>query len=117
MSEIFIDRVLPSSEAADALHAALKTALGDKCDGIRTEKGKLYVILNGKADAEDSNTALQVALIHDFRERTPEQVARAERKQQLTAARVNVRNGNLSKDEIVNYLLLEIADLRERLGE
>jgi hypothetical protein len=124
MPDIIIDRPLPSSEAAEALDLALRAALGDKCTGVSARVGgkdalkhTITVHLSDKATAEDDNTARQIVLAHDFSTRTPEQTARAERKQVLSAARDKVTVGTASKDEVTAYLLLEVANLRERLGE
>lgn len=124
MPDITIDRPLPSSEAAEALDKALRDALGDKCTGVSARVGgkdalkhTITVHLTDKATADDDNTARQIVLAHDFSKRTPEQEARAESKRVREAARAKVQGGTASKDEVIEYLLLEVANLRERLGD
>lgn len=81
MGEILIDRVLPSPEAAEALHEALKQKLGGKVAGISKVKTQIKVILTDKATTEDDNEARQLVLAHDFNLRTPEQTKRVRAKQ------------------------------------
>ena len=129
MRDIIIDRPLPSAEAAEALDRALKTTLGEKCSGITAvlkADGQIRIHLTDDATAEDNNAARQIALKHDFSQRTPEQMARAERKLKLTETRENlgkVRSaktgdaGRLERLEaLVEHLLLENEDLRDQLG-
>jgi hypothetical protein len=123
MPDIIIDRPIPSQEASLALDKALRDALGDKCTGISGRIGgkdalkhTITVHLSDKATAEDDNTARQIVLAHDFSKRTPEQEAQAERKRLREAARAKAQDSKATKDEQIEYLMLEVAHLREQLG-
>lgn len=119
MKNITIERAFSTPETADALDKALREALGERVSGISARTGgkSIIVHLNDSATAEDDNTARQIVLTHDFNKRTPEQVAQAERKQAREAARAKVDGGKATKDEIIDYLLLQVAYLNEQLGE
>lgn len=124
MPDIIIDRPLPSSEAAEALDKALRDILGDKCTGISARVGgkdslnhTITVHLSDKATADDDNSARQIVLAHDFSKRTPEQEAITERKRVLDAARTKVEDGKATSAEVIEYLMLEVKNLRVRLGE
>lgn len=116
MAEIFIDRALPTPDAADALHAALKSALGDKVAGISKVRQQIKVVFVGAISPDDENTARQIVLTHDFNVRTPEQTARAERKAELETARGKLNEGRMTKDEQIAYLLMVVEEMQERLG-
>ena len=124
MPDIIIARPLPSSEAVDALDKALRAALGNKCTGVSGRVGgknalshTIIVHLATDATADDDNTAREIVLTHDFTKRTPEQEARAEKKRLREVARAKAQDSKATKDELIEYLMLEVANLRERLGE
>lgn len=132
MYDVIVERIIPDSESGDALHAALKSALGDKCTGFTARTGMNGVIrvhLTGDAKAEDDNTARQIVLKHDFSERTPVQLAQKARLEKLMEARLSVavtKNTKTAKmidvdkvaqlGALVDYLLLEIEYMRDRFG-
>ncbi len=124
MPEIKSSRLIPSHEAIDALHAAIKQKLGDQFAGIRAEGEVLFLILEDTATAEDTNTALMITEKHDFSQRTPAQLAHKERKTALSTLREKVGKLDVhevvnkgSKDDIANvlqYLILELEDTKKR---
>lgn len=124
MPDIIIARPLPGGEAVDALDKALRAALGNKCTGVSGRVGgknalshTVIVHLSTDATADDDATARSIVLAHDFSTRTPEQEARAEKKRLREAARTKAQDSKATKDELIEYLMLEVANLRERLGE
>lgn len=126
MAYLHMNRPLPDPEAADALHAALKTALGSTFAGIVTEDDGIRLIFEDAPTAEQANIAQQVILKHDFSERTPDQTRRAQRRQRLADARMSVTaakavpagDANRIKhlESQVEYLMLEMEHLRDSLG-
>jgi hypothetical protein len=117
MGNIIIERFVPNVESIDALDKALRQALGDKTTGMSTGHSGITVHLTDKATADDDNTARQIVLTHDFNKRTIEQESQLERKRLLEVERAKVADSKATKDEVIAYLLLEIANLRERIGE
>ena len=117
VSEIKVERLLTEVEAIPALDAKLRAALGAKTSGLTYQAGVFRILFTEKVTGDDENTARQIVLNHDFTERTPEQEARAESERQREAARAKVAGGKATPEEQIAYLMLEVAHLRERLGE
>lgn len=124
MGNIIVNRPLPSPEATDALDLALRTELGDKFTGVSGRTGgkdatshAIVVHLTDKATADDDNTARQIVLVHDFSTRTPNQIARAEKKQAREVAHAKAQDSKATKDDVIEYLRLQVEYLSERLGE
>lgn len=124
MRTLTIAITLPTPEASDAIADALRAALPAHYVGVgsRTHKtdptqNVIWVHLNDGATADDENTARQIVLTHDFSKRTPEQIARVEKKQVRDAARTKAHDSKATKDDQIEYLMLEVANLRERSGE
>lgn len=116
MSEIIIDRKF-THQSLESLHAELKQAVGDKLVRLTLTKGIPTVGLSSDATAEDDNAVRQILLTFDLSKRTPEQIAHDERKRLREAARAKAKGEKPTKDELIEYLMLEIEHLRERLGE
>lgn len=124
MGDIIIQRPLPTAEAVSALDADLRAALGERFYGLSGKTGgkdaanhTIILHLSDKATAEDDNTARQIVLAHDFTKRTPEQLARVAKKQARVDARSKAKGDKATKDDVIEWLMLEIEDLRELLGE
>lgn len=124
MPDITIARPLPNTEAVEALDKILRDALGSKCTGVSGRVGgknalshTITVHLSADATVEDDNTARSIVLTHDFTKRTPEQEARAEQKRLRDVAREKAKDSKATKDELIEYLVLQVAYLSERLGE
>ena len=124
MRTLTIAITLPSPEASDAVAEALRSALPTQFVGVgsRTHKtdstqNVIWVHLNDQATADDENTARQVVLTHDFNKRTPEQEARKAAKQAREAARAKAISDKATKDDVIDYLRLQVEYLSERLGE
>lgn len=120
-----IDRQIPT-EARGALDDVLRAKIGAHYDGMSA--GKYGVIIHWKDGATEAekNTALQTVLTHDTSLRTPDQIARAARQTALESARKDTANvtpqslKKASQDDlikIVHWLMLEVNQLKERLGE
>jgi hypothetical protein len=116
MSEITVDRKF-TAQSMEALHHELKQAVGDKLIRLTLAKGIPTVGLSNDATIEDDNTVRQILLTFDLSKRTPEQEARAERKRLREAARVKAKGDKPTKDELIEYLMLQVEYLSERLGE
>lgn len=119
MKNITIERAFTTPEAADALDAALRTALGERVTGLSARTGgkSVTVHLADNATAEDDNTARQIVLNHDFSTRTPEQETRAEKNRVREEARAKAQDSKATKDDVIEYLRLQVEYLSERLGE
>jgi hypothetical protein len=117
MKNITVERSLPTPEAIDALDKVLRDSLGNRTTGLSARTGgkTVTIHLTEEATAEDDNTARQIVLTHDFNKRTPEQEARAECKRLREAARLRAQDSKATKDEIIEYLLLQVAYLSEQI--
>lgn len=129
MRDVIIERAIPNTEAVDALHEALKSALGAKCSGITARlgvNGHIRYHLIDDATAEDDNKARQIILNHDFEMRTAKQQANAERRARLEVLRVEMANPVIRADgkpadiatleNKIEWLTLEVMHLRDHTG-
>lgn len=113
---VIVSFVLPHRDAALMLDSVLRTSYGNRYAGFTARKDHIEVFIADDVTDAEKEAINQLVLTHDYNLRTPDQIARQQKRDRLEALR-DIIAQMTSKDELTEYLLLELENLRERVRD